>query len=80
MKSPVRRFIKLLYLNFKYLVTRFKVTFHLNKNKKIFIELGSGNKKGGNGWLTIDNTIKCDLSWDLNKGIPFPNESISKIY
>ena len=47
---------------------------------KIFLEVGAGDKKGINGWVTIDMTRNCDIYWDLTKGIPFPDESISKIY
>lgn len=52
----------------------------LNNNKPIFLEIGAGNKKGKNGWITMDVTGNCDIYWDLRKGIPFPNESITKIY
>tara|TARA_B100001013_G_C24445697_1_gene377502 strand:+ start:28 stop:633 length:606 start_codon:yes stop_codon:yes gene_type:complete len=72
--------LKPIYLQLKYLKTKLMIPLYLNKEKKIFIELGSGNKKGENGWLTIDCRDKCDLFWDLNNGIPFPKESISKIY
>ncbi|KGF73212.1 hypothetical protein DO97_01520 [Neosynechococcus sphagnicola sy1] len=52
----------------------------IRENKPIFIEVGAGNKKGKNGWITIDTTKNCDIYWDLRKGIPFPDESISKLY
>ena len=48
--------------------------------EKIFLELGGGDRKGNNNWITLDLTRNCDLYWDLRKGIPFPNESIHKIY
>ena len=47
---------------------------------RIYLEVGAGNKKGENGWVTIDMTEHCDIYWDLRKGIPFPDSSISKIY
>ncbi len=50
------------------------------KRQNIFIELGAGDKKGENEWITIDQTKDCDIYWDLRKGLPFPNESIAKIY
>jgi predicted SAM-dependent methyltransferase len=54
---------------------------HLLKEKnEIFLEIGAGEKRGKNGWVTIDITKNCDIFWDLKKGIPFPDESISKIY
>jgi predicted SAM-dependent methyltransferase len=32
------------------------------------------------GWVTIDITKNCDVFWDLRKGLPFPDQSITKIY
>ena len=52
----------------------------LIKNKtEIKLELGSGNKKGKNGWTTVD-ILNSDISWDLSKGIPLPDNCVSKIY
>jgi len=47
--------------------------------KKIWLELGSGAKKGQNGWITID-LAGADLSHDLRNGIPFLPESVDRIY
>ena len=52
----------------------------LQEKKKIYLEVGTGDKKGENGWVTIDVTKNCDIYWDLRKGLPFPDQSISKIY
>lgn len=52
----------------------------LGERKDIYIEVGSGDKPGTNGWITLDMTPNCDVYWDLRKGIPFPTESVSKIY
>jgi predicted SAM-dependent methyltransferase len=52
----------------------------IQEGKDIFIEVGAGNKKGTNGWTTIDMTENCDIFWDLRNGIPFPDESLKKIY
>ena len=52
----------------------------LRDREEIFLEVGAGNKKGENGWTSIDVTKECDIFWDLRKGLPFPNESISRIY
>ena len=52
----------------------------LKKNNPIFLEVGAGDKKGKNGWTTIDMTKNCDICWDLRQGIPFPDESISRLY
>ena len=50
------------------------------EKKKIYLEVGAGDKKVENGWVTIDVTKNCDIYWDLRKGLPFPDQSISKIY
>jgi predicted SAM-dependent methyltransferase len=44
------------------------------------VEVGSGDKRGQGGWLTIDITRNCDIFWDLRKGLPFPDDSVKKIY
>lgn len=60
--------------------SRARVKRLLNERRDIFLEVGAGDKKGGNGWLTIDVTKHCDIYWDLRAGLPFPNESVTKIY
>lgn len=45
----------------------------------IMLELGSGPKKGTNGWTTVDLS-GADINWDLRKGIPMKNNSVTKIY
>jgi len=67
-------------LLFRHQLSRLKIRQILKKRKEIWIELGAGKKKGANGWLTIDIKRKCDIAWNLRKGIPFPDESVSKIY
>lgn len=52
----------------------------LKERSEIFVELGAGNKKGVGGWVTVDISSNCDIFWDLRNGLPFPDESISKIY
>jgi predicted SAM-dependent methyltransferase len=47
---------------------------------QINLELGAGPVKGKNGWLTIDFNEGADLTWDLNLPLPFPDESVCKIY
>ena len=51
----------------------------LKKSKKIFLEIGSGNKKGANGWVTVD-LYGADIIHDLKKGIPLPDASVEQIY
>jgi predicted SAM-dependent methyltransferase len=52
----------------------------LIERNEIFVELGAGDKKGEGGWVTVDIVKNCDIFWDLRKGLPFPDESITKIY
>src|SRR6202012_1048816 len=46
----------------------------------ILVEVGAGDRKGQDGWITMDVTNNCDIFWDLRKGLPFPNGTVSKIY
>jgi predicted SAM-dependent methyltransferase len=46
----------------------------------IFIEIGSGPKKGQNGWLTLDIISGCDLQLNLLERFPFPDNSVDFIY
>jgi predicted SAM-dependent methyltransferase len=48
-------------------------------SRRIWLELGSGAKKGQNGWITIDLT-GADIAHDLRKGIPFASDSVDRIY
>lgn len=51
----------------------------LRKQQHILLELGSGAKKGKNGWTTID-IWGADINHDLRKGIPLPDNSVDRIY
>jgi len=51
----------------------------LEKSSLVKIELGSGSKKGKDGWTTVDQ-YGADINWDLRRGIPLPNGSVDKIY
>tara|TARA_B100000900_G_C20471716_1_gene671693 strand:- start:212 stop:856 length:645 start_codon:yes stop_codon:yes gene_type:complete len=52
---------------------------NLTKSSEIKLELGSGERKGTNGWTTIDNK-SSDINWDLRRGIPLPDNCVDKIY
>jgi len=64
----------------KHQLSKYRIRRLLKGKNKIYIEVGAGDKKGENGWITIDVTKNCDVYWDLRKGLPFPDGSISKIY
>ena len=52
----------------------------LNSGRPIMLELGSGSKRGANGWTTLDVVPGCDVYCDLTKGIPFPDNIVGAIY
>jgi predicted SAM-dependent methyltransferase len=50
------------------------------QQQDILLEIGSGDRKGANGWTTLDICANCDIYWDLRLPLPFPANSITKIY
>lgn len=52
----------------------------IKQDEKICLEIGSGPKKGNDGWKTLDLYGICDIYWDLLQPLPFPDNSITKIY
>jgi SAM-dependent methyltransferase len=50
------------------------------QQQDILLELGAGDRKGANGWTTLDICANCDIYWDLRLPLPFPANSITKIY
>jgi len=81
LKKALKRIIPSFIISFaKETKTKKYIKNIMNKKEIINLEIGAGDKKGENGWLTLDITKKCDIKWNLRKGIPFPNESIHKIY
>lgn len=50
------------------------------RGEALMLEIGSGGKKGINGWTTIDVCRGCDIRWDLRRPLPLPENSASKIY
>ena len=44
------------------------------------LEIGAGQKKGTDGWITLDQNEYCDINWDLSEGIPFPDNSVDMLY
>lgn len=79
-KAIFNKSIKTAISIYKYEMSKRKINRLLKERDDIFLEVGAGDKKGTEGWLTIDMTKNCDIFWDLRNGIPFPNESVSKIY
>jgi len=87
-KKLIKRNVPSILINFarnirhsaKLRVSKRDINYLINERKTIYLEIGAGNKKGKNGWITLDLTPDCDIYWDLNKGLPFTDESICKIY
>jgi predicted SAM-dependent methyltransferase len=52
----------------------------LKENQDIKIDLGSGARKGKNGWTTVDICDGCDLFWNIFLPFPLPDNSVSQIY
>ncbi len=61
-------------------ISKRHINYLIKERKTIYLEIGAGNKKGKNEWITLDLAPHCDIFWDLNRGLPFPDESICKIY
>jgi len=52
----------------------------LDQKEAVSLEIGAGAKKGQNGWVTLDINPNSDIYWDLNMGLPFPTDSVHRIY
>ncbi len=52
----------------------------LESDHPIKLDIGGGNRRGEQGWLTLDTAEGCDLFWDLIDGVPFPDNSVAQIY
>lgn len=59
--------------------TRQIISRLLKESSEVKLEIGAGQKTGTNGWTTLD-LWGADLSWDLNDPLPFPDNSVAKIY
>jgi predicted SAM-dependent methyltransferase len=69
-----------IYLAIRHYLSKRKIRRILRERTEISIEVGAGNKRGQGEWVTIDMNDTCNVYWDLRKGIPFPDESVKKIY
>lgn len=78
--SILIRFVKNKLHSAKLRMSKKHINYLLKERKTIYLEIGAGNKKGRNGWITLDLTPNCDIYWDLTKGLPFSDNSIYEIY
>jgi predicted SAM-dependent methyltransferase len=80
MRATIRKIVKPAFRFAQYEKSKRFCNQLLKRKNEIFLEVGAGDKKGKHRWLTIDMSRYCDIYWDLRKGIPFPDNSVSKIY
>lgn len=57
-----------------------KVEALLAGKSPIWLEIGAGPERKLPGWTTADLCEGCDLVIDLAKPLPFPDDSVDKIY
>ncbi len=88
MKELVKEFVKrfpVLLLSVRKILSVYQQILSKKKWKRlensetVKLELGSGPKKGIHGWTTVD-VGAADITWDLRRGIPLPNDSVDNIY
>lgn len=68
------------YREVRHKLSKHKIRRRLKQGNPISVEVGAGKRRGQGEWVTIDMNGSCDIYWDLRKGIPFPNDSLKKIY
>jgi SAM-dependent methyltransferase len=56
-----------------------KVEEVLDENIPTHLELGHRHAQAQD-WLTLDLNLACDFFWDYRDGIPFPAESIDRLF
>jgi predicted SAM-dependent methyltransferase len=74
------RIAKMIATSAKHRLSKQKIRRLLRERSDLWVEVGAGNKTGEGNWITVDVTRNCDVFWDLRKGLPFPSQSISRIY
>jgi len=73
-------FIKGAVSTIKHLQSKRRLRHILKVKRVLYLEFGAGDRKGVNGWITMDIARDSDIFWDVRRGIPFPDGSVSKIY
>jgi predicted SAM-dependent methyltransferase len=59
---------------------KIKIDSLLDDPSPILLELGAEKNREMEGWTYVDLNGDCDLTLNLTKPIPFPNDSIDTIY
>ncbi len=57
-----------------------KIRRILAEQGEVSVELAAGKRPGGDGWVRLDMVWQCDVYWDLRRGLPFPDNSVKRIY
>ena len=81
-KKYIPKFLKILLQKTKFLFLSnfaFIQWYQVSKKNVIKLELGTGVKKGKNGFTTVDIN-GANISWDLKNGIPLKDNSVDLIY
>ncbi len=68
MKEFIKRNVPSILINFarniryyaKLRVSKRHINYLIKERKTIYLEIGAGNKKGKNGWITLDPTSNCE--------------------
>jgi len=60
--------------------TKGRVRKLIRANRPIWLDIGAGGRRGEHGWITLDLSPGCDLCYDLGRGLPFPDNSIERLY
>jgi predicted SAM-dependent methyltransferase len=78
--QPIKVAIKFVISHCRQLQTRSLVRKLLKSGKPIWLDIGAGFRKSENGWITLDLCKGSYLYWDLARGLPFPENTIEKLY
>ncbi len=57
-----------------------KIRRLLAEQGEVSVELAAGKRAGGDGWIRLDLVWQCDVYWNLGRGLPFPDNSVKRIY
>ena len=49
------------------------------RKESIKLDLGGGARKGDRGWTVVDFDFRADITYDLARGVPFPDSSVDEI-
>lgn len=76
--ARMRLVAKVIIYRVNWLRTR-PVWRRLRRRDRVWIELGSGAKRGRDGWVTVDR-FGADITHDICAGIPLPEGCVDRIY